>query len=153
MAALFELNGSANARLGVSGRDRPVRTVVTTPALAAARDAAREAGERGESAVAPLPSDFDWSGFVDAPSAGPPPGVPIDKNTDRYYRGYCVSTGELPSVIDEYRARRADMMTLINTEPHLNPQFRAKAARFIDGFFALLDDPGRVQRELIKHCR
>jgi hypothetical protein len=115
--------------------------------------AARDAKPATASAVAPLPYDFDWSGLVDAPYAGPPPGLPIDKNTDRYYRGYCVSTGELPSVIDEYRARRADMMTLINSEPHLNPQFRAKAARFIDGFFTLLDDPGRVQRELIKHCR
>ncbi|MEJ0065740.1 MAG: hypothetical protein WDM85_10190 [Caulobacteraceae bacterium] len=86
------------------------------------------------------------------PLRGPPEGIPIDRITDRFYRGYCVSSGEIASVIDEYRARRAEMTAVINGETRLTPQFRDKTLRFMDGFFALLDDPARVQREIVKHC-
>ena len=37
--------------------------------------------------------------------------------------------------------------------PRLDPKFRAKTVRFMDGFFATLDDPARVQSQIIKHCR
>jgi hypothetical protein len=103
--------------------------------------------------VAPLPYDFDYSGFVDSPYAGPPEGIPVDRVTDRYYRGYCASAGGIASVVDEYRAHRADMLAIINNEARLTSEFRAKTARFMDAFFALLDNPGQVQRELVKHCR
>jgi hypothetical protein len=104
-------------------------------------------------AVAPLPYDYDWSGLVDSPYAGPPPQVPVEKVTDRYYRGYCFTTAQTPSVVEEYRAKRADMLALINGEPHLNASFRAKTVRFMNAFFAVLDDPARAQRDIIKHCR
>jgi hypothetical protein len=103
--------------------------------------------------IAPLPYDFDYSGFVDSPYAGPPEGIPVERITDRYYRGHCVSTGEIASVVDEYRARRAEMTAVINGEGRLTAPFRDKTLRFMDGFFALLDDPARVQREIVKHCR
>ena len=103
--------------------------------------------------VTPLPYDFDYSGFVDSPYAGPPEGIPVDRVTQRYYRGYCVSTAEIAAAVDEYRARRGDMMATINGEARLTPTFRDKAVRFLDSFFAVLDDPSRVQREIVKHCR
>jgi hypothetical protein len=103
--------------------------------------------------IAPLPYDFDYSGFVDSPYAGPPEGIPVDRVTQRYYRGYCVSTAEIAAAVDEYRARRGDMMATINGETRLTPPFRDKAVGFLDSFFALLDDPARVQREIVKHCR
>ena len=105
------------------------------------------------SAVAPLPYDYDWSGFVDSPYAGPPPNVPVESVTARYYRGYCVTTAQMPAVIEAYRGRRTDMLALINGEPHLNAAFRDKTVRFMNGFFAVLDDPSRVQRDIIRHCR
>jgi hypothetical protein len=103
--------------------------------------------------IAPLPFDYDYSGFVDSPYAGPPEGIPVQRTTDRYYRGYCISSGEIALVIDEFRARRAEMLAVINGETRLTPQFRDKTLRFLDGFFAMLDDPARVQREIVKHCR
>jgi hypothetical protein len=105
------------------------------------------------SGVIPLIYDFDFSGFVDSPYAGPPDGFPIASVTQRIYRGYCVSTGEIPSVIAEFKGHRAEMMGLINNDPRLTPQVRAKTARFVDGFFALLDDPARVETQIVKHCR
>jgi len=103
--------------------------------------------------VVPIAYDFDFSGFVDSPYAGPPEGLPVTKLTQRLYRGYCVSSGEIPSVIKEFQGHRAEMMALINGDPRLEPRFKGKAARFMDGFFTLLDDPARVQKEIVQHCR
>ena len=73
--------------------------------------------------------------------------------TERLYRGYCVSSGEIPAVIDAFRARRAEMTGLIDNQPRLTPAFRAKTVRYLDSFFALVDDPARVQAQIVRHCR
>ena len=103
--------------------------------------------------VTPVPYDFDFSGFVDSPYAGPAPGIPIEKVTERYFRGFCALSGEIPAVAQEYLARRADMKALIDNQPQLNATFRGKTDRFMDGFFEVLNDPGRMQSQLIRHCR
>jgi hypothetical protein len=115
--------------------------------------AAPDASPATARAVTPVPYDFDFSGFVDAPYAGPPPGIPIERVTDRFFRGYCAMSGEIPSVAQEYLARRGDMKALIDNQPLLTAAFRDKTDRFMDGFFAVLDDPARLQAQLVRHCR
>ena len=115
--------------------------------------AAPEATPATATGVVPLPYDFDYSGFVDAPYADPPASLKVNRVTDRLYRGYCASNGEIPAVIEAFRARRADMMALIDSEQRLSPGVRAKTGRFMDGFFAVLDDPERVQRQIVGRCR
>jgi hypothetical protein len=100
-----------------------------------------------------VPYDFDSTGLVDPPYAGPPEGIPIDSLTQRFYRGYCVATDEVPVAAAEFLARRAEMIALVNNEPHLPQAFRDKTIRFLDGFFAVLGDPGRLRSEIIRHCR
>lgn len=115
--------------------------------------AARGATPANATSVVPVPYDWDYSGLIDAPYSGVPEGIPINRLTDRYFRGYCESSGEIAAVIEEYRARRAEMMAVINGEARLNPSFRAKSTRFLEGFFTLLDDPARVQSQIVRHCR
>ena len=103
--------------------------------------------------VAPIAYDFDYSGLVEAPYSGPPVGIPVEAVTDRFYRGYCVSSAEMPAVVAEFRTHRGEMMALINGQPGLASKFRSKAARYMDDFFAILDDPGKVQNQIVKHCR
>ena len=115
--------------------------------------AAKGATPATASAVVPLPYDFDYSGFVDAPYAVVPEALKVSSVNERLYRGYCVSTAEMPAVIDEYRGKRAQMMAVINNEPRLNARYRAKAAKYLDGFFAVLDDPAKVEAQIVKKCR
>lgn len=103
--------------------------------------------------VTPVPYDFHFSGFVDSPYAGPAPGIPIGRLTERYFRGYCTMSGEIPAVAEEYLSHRMEMKALIDSEPGLDAHFRDKADRFMDGFFAVLGDPARLQSQLIAHCR
>jgi hypothetical protein len=116
--------------------------------------AAHDAQPATATAVVPVPYDFDFSGFVDSPYASPPAAIDdLDSVTQRYYRGYCVSIGEIASVVEEYRSDRDKMLALVTGDPVLTPAFKNKAARFLGDFFALLSDPNRVQREITGHCR
>jgi hypothetical protein len=115
--------------------------------------AAKDATPAAASAVVPVPYDFDYSGFVDAPYALAPEKLKVSSVRDRLYRGYCVSTGEIPAVIEDFRSHRAEMTALVNGYPALAPKYRAKAVSYLDGFFALLDDPARVESQIVKRCR
>jgi hypothetical protein len=115
--------------------------------------AGKDATAATATGVVPLPYDFDYSGLVDAPYAVVPENLKVTSVTDRLYRGYCVSTAEMPAVIAEFQAKRGEMMGLINAEPRLSPRFRAKAAKFLDGFFAVLSDPAKVDAQINKKCR
>jgi hypothetical protein len=103
--------------------------------------------------VMPVPYDFDSTGFVDPPYAGPPEGIPIDSLTERYYRGYCALNDQVPAVAEEFLSHRADFHAVIDNEPGLDAHFRDKADKYLDGFFAVLTDPQRLQSQVLKHCR
>lgn len=104
-------------------------------------------------ALVPVPYDFDYSGFVDAPYAVPPAQIPIRDVRTRYFRGLCIHTTEIPAVVEEFRAHHAEMNALIANEAHLSAGTRSRAQNYLDSFFAILDDPARVNRELAGKCR
>jgi hypothetical protein len=95
----------------------------------------------------PVPYDFDYSGLVDAPYAIPPEGIPVNDVRQRDYRGYCVHQTQARAIAAELSPRRAEFTSLFATIPGLEPREQAKAASFVQGFFADLDS-GR----LLKSC-
>jgi len=103
--------------------------------------------------VAPTPNDFDYSGLVDAPYAIPPDGINIATVRTRYFRGYCRFNDQLPAVIADLRARRAEFYNLIDNEQALDEGHKRAAHSYLASFFAVLDDPQRIDRELTNHCR
>lgn len=115
--------------------------------------AGQKATAETATAIKPVPYDFDMSGLVDAPYAGPPPGVKVDRVTQRQYRGYCFTNGELPAVFAEFKANKARLMAVINDEPRLNPDFKGKTTRFLEGFFATIDNPARLEADFHRRCR
>jgi hypothetical protein len=115
--------------------------------------AAEKAQPATATAIKPVPYDFDMSGLVDAPYAGPPPGIRLDRVTQRYYRGYCFTNGELPAVIAEFKGHKAKLMAVIKEEERLNPDFKGKATRFLEGFFTALDNPEKLESEFSRRCR
>ena len=115
--------------------------------------AAKGATPATAAGVVPVPYDWDWSGFINPPYATVPPTLPISRVTERLYRGYCVSNGAIPAAIDEYRARKAELLALVSNETRLEPAYRDRGRRFLEGFFEVIDDPDRVQSQIIKRCR
>lgn len=103
--------------------------------------------------IVPVPYDFDYSGFVNAPYAVPPEGLPVRNVRQRHYRGYCRFNDRLPQAIDHFQSRRAQLMALIDGETRLSASRRQAARQYIEGFFAIISDPRRVDRELVQNCR
>lgn len=103
--------------------------------------------------VIPIPYDFDFSGFVNAPYAIPPEGLGVANVRTRYYRGLCRHNDQLPAAIELFRSRRAQLFAVIDNETRLTDARRRSARQFLEAFFEVLDDPERVQRQLIDRCR
>ena len=83
------------------------------------------------SRVVPVPYDFDWSGLVDAPYAGPPEGIPIQNVRQRNYRGYCAHQAEAGAFAATLVPRRAEFLGVFATVPGLDARNQRTAADYI----------------------
>src|SRR5437763_9799861 len=91
------------------------------------------------SPLLPVPYDFDFSGLVDAPYAGPPEGIPIENVRQRNYRGYCAHMAQARAFAAQLSPRRAEFLGVFATIPGLEPREQARAANYLQGFLADLD--------------
>ena len=91
------------------------------------------------SGFVPVPYDFDFSGLVSAPYAGPPESVPIDNVRQRNYRGYCSHMMSARTAAAGAASQRASYLGLFATIPALDAKNQARAMSFIQGFFADVD--------------
>ena len=109
-------------------------------------------GPLGPGTAIPIPYDFDFSGFVDAPYATPPDELHISSVRQRVYRGYCADNAQAIEVARQMRAARPQMMAEITSTPGLDRQRAAKAIRFLDGFFADIATDDAVSARLLRRC-
>ncbi|HEX6742413.1 MAG TPA: hypothetical protein VF079_11540 [Sphingomicrobium sp.] len=102
-------------------------------------------------AVIPVPYDFDFSGFVDAPYATPPDVLHISDVRQRVYRGYCLHNSQAAAVAVEMRARRPQLLAALESTPGLEPRTVARAEAYLDGFFRQVATDAGVAA-LLKRC-
>jgi len=99
-----------------------------------------------------LPYDFDQVGLINAGYAMPPAGMEISSVTQRRYRGYCVLNADLDAAIQLLNERRSEVEAALSV-----PDVRARSARRLQRFLAksyeYINDPRRVQRDLVDDCR
>lgn len=100
----------------------------------------------------PVPYDFDFSGFVDAPYATPPEQLGISSVRQRVYRGYCLHNSQVLAVARQMREARPQMMAAISSTPGLEPGTASRAISFLDGFFADIASDDTVNSKLLKRC-
>lgn len=100
-----------------------------------------------------VPYDFDQCGLVNAPYARPAEELQLSNVQVRRFRGYCVKD---PHAFDNAIARletlRPEINKLVNEAPVLSPRSKSQTIRFIDGFYTMMADPKRRQRELTYPC-
>ncbi len=101
----------------------------------------------------PMPYDFDYSGIVDASYAVPPPSINVRDVTVRRYRGLCRHNAELPAARARYQAARAAVFAVIDGDPVLDNRSRGKVRRYVEGFYKVLDDDRRFERDIVGACR
>lgn len=111
------------------------------------------ASETARENVFPIPYDFDFAGFVNAPYATPPQGIPVRDVRQRHYRGLCRFNDQARSAAEVFRSRRAQLYAVIDSETRLPEARRRTARQYIEGFFEILDNPQRFERQVIENCR
>lgn len=101
----------------------------------------------------PVPFDFDFSGLVNAPYAAPPEHLPISEVRQRYYTGLCHPPGVLDAAVAKVRSKRKEIRSLFRNFGELTAKDRRRAELYVEGFFRILDNPRRVEREIYARCR
>ncbi|HSG64922.1 MAG TPA: hypothetical protein VLD39_07975 [Gammaproteobacteria bacterium] len=99
-----------------------------------------------------IPYDFDQSGLIDADYAAPAEALPIRSVRQRLYRGYCAHNAALDGAIERVRAARSGIEAAIDGASVRNGT-RARARRYIEDFFAIVDDPEEREDAIASACR
>jgi hypothetical protein len=102
--------------------------------------------------VIPIPYDFDFSGFVNAPYATPPDVLKISNVRQRYYRGYCAHNNEVLAAARQMLELRPQMTAAITSTPGLDARTQARALAFIEPFFADISSDAAVTDRILKRC-
>lgn len=109
-------------------------------------------GPLAPGATIPVPYDFDFSGFVDAPYATPPEQLHIGSVRQRAYRGYCAHNAEVLAAARQMRDARPQLVAAVTSTPGLDPQRATKAVGFLDRFFADIASDDAVNANLLRRC-
>ncbi len=99
----------------------------------------------------PIPYDFDRTGLVDPPNGQPAAELGQRSFRQRVYRGFCRSPEYLEKAIARTVEARADIEALIREEPALGSRAKDGALKYIAGYYDVVNDPRRREREL--KCR
>ncbi len=100
-----------------------------------------------------VPFDFDMSGLVNARYAAPPSHIPIRFVRTRYYRGLCHPPGVLEDAVDHVRSKREQIMALFENTRELEAKKKRKTLAWLEDYFDTLEDPDRLDKEIISRCR
>ena len=107
----------------------------------------------------PVPYDFDMSGLCDTSysvvSQIKDQELPISKVTDRLYRGFKRSNALMFQVKNEFLKNREKMLSVVDAHETYfkNPKEFIKCKKYIQGFFDVLADNARFQRDIMNVAR
>jgi hypothetical protein len=108
---------------------------------------------RGVAAGAiPIPYDFDFSGLVNTPYAAPPDLLKLSSVRQRQYRGYCIHNNAALAAAVQFRASKPAMLAALSETPGLDDRTKARAAAFLEGFFADIATDEALRSKVLRSC-
>ena len=102
--------------------------------------------------LALLPYDFDNAGLVDAEYAVPHEKLNIRSVRQRLYRGLCRHNDLVPRTVERLNSARGELEALFRDQ-RLSGRASGYALDYIDSFYAIVNDPQRLQRQVLNRCR
>lgn len=100
-----------------------------------------------------IPYDFDFSGIVNAPNAVVDRERGVERLGQRVYRGFCANNDHLGNSMARFGEVRDTLYALVSGQEELEPDVRRNITEYIDEFYAVIDDPVEVEREITGKCR
>jgi hypothetical protein len=103
-------------------------------------------------AITSIPYDFDQSGLVNAPHAGPNPMFKIRSVRDRLYRGRCVNNTQLEKSITAYNDKRDELLSVASETGAASKRTTKSMTGYINDFYKILESEKKVNSKLITKC-
>jgi hypothetical protein len=102
-----------------------------------------------------VPYDFDYSGLVNAYYATPFKGLGLVSVQERLYRGPCKTEAELEQALKPFREKQAELLAMPATLTALGLEdgHRRYTEKYLNGFFEIIDNPGKLKRNLVTDCK
>ena len=63
-----------------------------------------------------------------------------------------MNNDHLPATLDLFRERRSAIENLVREQPELDGGTRKSMLKFIEEFYETIDNPKRLERELVSKC-
>lgn len=101
----------------------------------------------------PVPYDLDMSGLVDPAYGTPAPGLPINKNIERLYLGFCHPQLDWQRVYDLFAEKQPDMMAEIRNIPGLSRVKNWVVSDYLKQFYRILNSESDRQRMIEAQCQ
>jgi hypothetical protein len=111
------------------------------------------ASSTDERDLIPIAYDFDSSGFVDAPYALPPIGVPIPTVRVRNYRGLCQFNDQAAAAARDLAGKQGELVASVRNTPNLSERSKQSATGYLEEFFKEIGDPQSLKRHILEKCR
>ena len=102
--------------------------------------------------MVPVPYDFDATGVVGAPYARPVEALGIQSVRQRLYRGYCRPEADVQATLDVFRQARQEIYALFRDDERLDRATTKKTLAYLDEFYATIDRPNELKRNVLSHC-
>ena len=100
-----------------------------------------------------VPYDFDHAGIVNVSYAYPAELLQLSSIRQRRYRGYCVEDVKMfDEVIARYNELKKDIYALYQDCPMLDEKYKKNTLKYLDEFFATINNPKAFQREFNYPC-
>jgi hypothetical protein len=103
--------------------------------------------------IYPVPYDFDYSGLVNAHYAVPAKFLGLASVRDRLYRGPCKTEPELEPTLEQFRAKKDEILALPAAMPGLDDGHRKNTEKYLNEFFDLVSRPDKVKRTFVTDCK
>jgi hypothetical protein len=103
-------------------------------------------------ATIPIPYDFDFSGYVNAPYATPPAELDISDVRQRVFRGYCIHNASVVAAARQMRALHPQIIGVLGQVPGLEPATQQRATAYLERFFADIATDADVGSKVINRC-
>ncbi len=96
----------------------------------------------------PIPYDFDYSGFVNAPYARPHPQLPIKNIRERLFQ-YRGGDRDFTNVIQLFKDKKQALFNICNQFEYLDEANRKDMVNYLTSFYKIIEDPALLQEKLV----
>jgi hypothetical protein len=109
-------------------------------------------GIPGYKLLVTVPYDFDYSGLVHASYAIPHETLKLPDVAIRYYQGWCHTEDEVRGQLQIFLDQKEKILALPYHIQGLNEKSIHQAVEYLQDFFDIIENPKKLENQIIKHC-